>query len=80
MEKLGTKLNSSKSYHPQTNGQNKVENITLSTMLRVIMRDNHNSRDEYAYNRVVHKTTNASPFEVVYGFNPITPLDFDPAC
>jgi len=50
-------------------------------MPRVIMRDNHNSRDEYlfhidsTYNRVVHKTTNISPFEVVYGFNPLTPLD-----
>jgi len=27
---------------------------------------------------VVHKTTNASPFEVVYGFNPVTPLDLLP--
>lgn len=78
LEKLGTKLNFSISYHPQTNGQNEVENIALSTMPRVIMRDNHNSRDEYAYNRVVHKTTNISPFEVVYGFDPLTPLDLLP--
>jgi len=28
---------------------------------------------EFAYNRVVH-ITNISPFEVVYGFNPLTPL------
>ena len=33
---------------------------------------------EFAYNRVVHKTTNISPFEVVYGFNPLTPLDLLP--
>ena len=84
MEKLGTKLNFSISYHPQTNGQNQVENITLSTMPRVIMRDNHNSRDEYLshiefeYNRVVHKTTNISPFEAIYGFNPLSPLDLLP--
>ncbi|KAK7376290.1 hypothetical protein VNO78_34754 [Psophocarpus tetragonolobus] len=31
---------------------------------------------EFAYNMVVHKTTNLSPFEVIYGFNPLTPLDF----
>lgn len=30
---------------------------------------------EFAYNRVVHKTINRSPFKVAYGFNPITPLD-----
>ena len=78
LEKLGTKLNSSNSYHPQTNGQNEVENITLSTMPRVIMRDNHNSRDDYANNKVVHKTTNISSFEVVYGFDPLTPLDLLP--
>ena len=74
-EKLGTKLNFPTSYHPQTNGQNKVENITLSIMPRVIMRDNHNSRDDYANNKVVHKTTNISSFEVVYEFDPLTPLD-----
>jgi len=33
---------------------------------------------EFAYNRVVHGTTKMSPFEVVYGFNPLTPLDLLP--
>ena len=27
---------------------------------------------------VVHKTTKIFPFEVVYGFNPFTPLDLKP--
>jgi len=53
-------------------------------MPREIMRDNQKSRDEYLshfefeYNRVVHKTTNIFPFEVVYGFNPLIPLDLLP--
>jgi len=48
------------------------------------MKENHKSWDEYlphiefAYNRVVHKTTNASPLEVVYEFNPLTPMDLLP--
>jgi len=29
---------------------------------------------EFAYNRVVNSTTSHTPFEVVYGFNPLTPF------
>jgi hypothetical protein len=34
---------------------------------------------EFAYNRAVHSTTQLCPFEVVYGFKPITPLDMLPS-
>ena len=33
---------------------------------------------EYAYNRARHKTTGKSPFEVVYSFNLLSPLDILP--
>jgi len=33
---------------------------------------------EFACNKVVHSTTQHSPFEVVYGFNPLTSLDLLP--
>jgi len=33
---------------------------------------------DFAYNRVVNSTTAHSLFEVVYGFNPLTPLDLLP--
>jgi hypothetical protein len=34
---------------------------------------------EFAYNRAVHSTTQLCPFEVVYDFKPITPLDLLPS-
>jgi len=40
--------------------------------------DKYHPYIEFAYNRVVHKTTNISQFEVVYGFSPFTPLDLLP--
>ena len=30
---------------------------------------------KFAYNRAMHTTTSYSLFEIVYGFNPLTPLD-----
>jgi hypothetical protein len=33
---------------------------------------------EFAYNRSVHSTTEFSPFDIMYGFNPLTPMDLIP--
>lgn len=33
---------------------------------------------EFAYNRIVHKTTRKTPIEIVYEFKPITPLEIMP--
>ena len=71
-------------YHPQTDGQTEVTNRTLSTLLRVLIKRNINEWEEclpiteYAYNRARHSTTGKSPFEVVYGFNPLSRLDILP--
>jgi hypothetical protein len=70
--------------HSQTDGQTKVVNRTLSTLLRTIIQKNlKNWEDclpfiEFAYNRSVHSTTDFSPFEIVCGFNPPTPFGFAP--
>ena len=82
--KLGTKLLFSTSNHPQTDGQTEVTNRTLDTLFRAIISKNLKSWEEclsiceFAYNRTLHTATNHSPFEVVYGFNPLTPLDLVP--
>ena len=67
--------------HPQTDGQTEVVNRTLSQLLRAVVGKNLKSWEaciphiEFAYNRTVHSTTDFSPFEIVYGFNPLTPMD-----
>lgn len=33
---------------------------------------------EFAYNRSSHSNTKFSLFEIIYGFNPLTPLDLSP--
>lgn len=33
---------------------------------------------EFTYNCSVHSTTNYSPFNIIYGFNPLTLLDLIP--
>ncbi|KAK1681247.1 hypothetical protein QYE76_042095 [Lolium multiflorum] len=82
--KLGTKLLFSTTCHPQTDGQTEVVNRTLSQLLRSMIKKNLKEWEEclphveFAYNRAVHSTTELCPFEVVYGFKPITPLDLLP--
>ena len=61
-----------------------VTNHTLSALLRVLINKNIKEWEEclpiaeFAYNRARHSTTAKSPFEVVYGFNPLSPLDILP--
>ena len=63
---------------------NRGDNRTLSTLLRVLIKKNIKEWEEclpiteFAYNRARHSTTGKSPFEVVYGFNPLSPLDILP--
>ncbi|KAK1644847.1 hypothetical protein QYE76_062652 [Lolium multiflorum] len=84
LEKAGTKLLFSTTCHPQTDGQTEVVNRTLSQLLRSMIKKNLKEWEEclthveFAYNRAVHSTTELCPFEVVYGFKPITPLDLLP--
>ena len=79
--KMGTKLMFSSAFHPQTDGQTEVTNRSLGNLLRCLVADHVTSWDmvlphaEFAFNNSVNRTTGCTPFEVVYGFRPSTPLD-----
>ena len=71
--KLGMKLVFITTCYPQTDGQTKVVNRTLSFLLRVVISKTLKRWDtclpivEFAYNHSVHEAMKCSPFEVMYG-------------
>lgn len=79
--RMGSKLQLSSSYHPQTDGQTEVINRSLGNLIRSLIGEHPKEWDltlpqaEFAYNRSVNHTTGKTPFEIVNGRNPITPLD-----
>ena len=82
--KLGTALQFSSFYHPQTYGQTEIVNRSLGNLLRSFVGKNIGQWDllltqaEFAYNRSTSQTTSHSPFEMVYGLNPAGPLELTP--
>ncbi|GJS28766.1 putative reverse transcriptase domain-containing protein [Tanacetum coccineum] len=70
---LGTQLDMSTTYHPETNGQSERTIQTLEDMLRARVLDfgkgwdRHLPLVEFSYNNSYHTSTKAAPFEVLYG-------------
>ena len=68
-------------YHPQSNGCIERLNQTIKQMLKKVTIDNPNEWDVYlpmvlfAYRSTVHQSTGFSPFEMLFGKNPKTPID-----
>lgn len=83
-KRLGSRLHFSSAHHPQSDGQIEVTNRTLGNLLRSLVGTHPRQWDlvlpqaEFAYNRSSHRSTSMSPFLVVYGRNPFTPLDLTP--
>ncbi|GJY66263.1 putative reverse transcriptase domain-containing protein [Tanacetum coccineum] len=72
-EALGTQLDMSTAYHPQTDGQSERTIQTLEYMLRACVMDfgkgweRHLPLIEFSYNNSYHTSTKAAPFEALYG-------------
>nr|GEU94847.1 putative reverse transcriptase domain-containing protein [Tanacetum cinerariifolium] len=70
---LGTQLDMSTTYHPETDGQSERTIQTLEDMLRACVIDFGNGWErhlplvEFSYNNSYHASIKAAPFEVLYG-------------
>ncbi|GKC19235.1 reverse transcriptase domain-containing protein [Tanacetum coccineum] len=70
---LGTRLDMSKAYHPQTYGQSERTIQTLDDILRACVivfcgsRDTHLPLAEFFYNNSYHSSIRCAPFEALYG-------------
>ena len=79
-ESMGTKLQFSTAYHPQTDGQSERTIQTLEDMLRACVLDFKTQWDEtlplceFAYNNSYHSSIGMAPFEALYGRRCRTPV------
>jgi hypothetical protein len=79
--KMGTKLQFSSAFHPQTDGQTEAFNWSLGNLLRCLVTDHQAAWDlllpqaEFAYNSSVNRSTGLSPVEVVTSTRPHLPMD-----
>ncbi|GKC11310.1 reverse transcriptase domain-containing protein [Tanacetum coccineum] len=70
---LGTQLDMSTTYHPETDGQSERTIQTLEDMLRACVIDFKKGWDknlplvEFSYNNSYHTSIKAAPFEALYG-------------
>ena len=64
-----------------TDGQTKVVNRSLGNLLRCLVGDKLKGWDsilpqvEFAYNNSINRSTNISPFQIMYGSSPRTTLE-----
>ncbi|GJV47123.1 putative reverse transcriptase domain-containing protein [Tanacetum coccineum] len=79
-EALGTRLDMSMAYHPQTDSQSDRTIQTLEDMLRACVLDFGGSWDvhlplvEFSYNNSYHSSVRCAPFEALYGRKYCSPI------
>ncbi|QRW18202.1 hypothetical protein RhiXN_03126 [Rhizoctonia solani] len=76
-QRLGVKPSFSSAYHPESDGQTERVNQFIEFYLRSYVAADHLDwaswlpLAEYAYNNAKHSATGKTPFELVYGRNPV---------
>ena len=81
LKQLSVKHTPTTSYHPQCNGLCERFNKTLCDILSKYVNENQNNWDVlipyalFAYNTAKQDSTNETPFRLVYGRDPILPID-----
>ena len=82
-ENLGTRLEFSTTFHPQTDGQTERVNQILEVMLRACALDYGSTWDEnlpyteFSYNNSYQSSLKMAPFEALYGRRCRTLLSWD---
>ncbi|MCO5599008.1 hypothetical protein L7F22_053107 [Adiantum nelumboides] len=72
-ENIGTRLQFSSSFHPQTDGQSEIANSVVLDLLKSYISDQKTQWErylplvEFAYNNTIHSSTEKAPFEIVEG-------------
>ena len=80
---MGIHKSRTTAYHPQCDGQVERQNRTLQEMLAAFVSEHKDDWDTwvslavYAYNTSCHESTGFSPYELVFGRSPRTPLELD---
>ena len=81
LRELGINHRFAAPYHQQTNGLVERWNRSLLTMLRTLLQSHAEDWDEYlqmacfAYRTTPHSSTGMTPFELLYGHDPVFPRD-----
>ncbi|GKA11101.1 ty3-gypsy retrotransposon protein, partial [Tanacetum coccineum] len=80
----GTQLSHSTAYHPQTDGQTEVVNRCLEQYLRAMVINQPHQWvrllpwAEYCYNSSYHSSIKMSPFQALYGRQPLSVIPYPP--
>ncbi|MCO5599014.1 hypothetical protein L7F22_053113 [Adiantum nelumboides] len=80
LENIGTRLQFSSSFHPQTDRQSEIANSVVLDILESYILDQKTQWErylplvEFAYNNMIHSSTGKAPFEFVEGAMKVPPF------